>query len=238
MSHIQLHKVSVQFPIYRNNENATFLQKMIGTGVTKSTFYALKDLNISFQDGDRVALLGKNGSGKSTLLNVLAGLLPPSSGSIDVQGEVFPALTAAPGIVREATCAQNIILQGLSYGLSGQALRDYVTEVGEYSDLGDFLNSPYSSLSAGMRSRFAVSTLCQAKPELLFMDEWVGASDKKVLEKNKGLLSSVVANSHIFVLASHRKELVKDHCNRALVLREGELIFDGLLDEGLEIVDE
>ena len=235
MSHIQVDNVSVQFPIFKEKTDASFLQKMIGIGVDKSYFFALKDINFNLHKGDRLALLGKNGSGKSTLLKVLAGVLPPSNGQVNVTGKIFPALSPTPGVIRGATCSQNIILQGLAYGLHGQELEEYVKQVSEFSELGDFLNSKYNALSAGMRSRFAVSTMNQAKPQILFMDEWVGSSDAKVLEKNKGLLSSIVEGSDIFVLASHRKELVRDHCNKALVLKKGKVLHYGDIDEGLEL---
>lgn len=234
MSFVKLSNVSVAFPRFQTKANSTFFSKMIGRGVVRKDFYALNDISLSFNEGDRVALLGDNGSGKSTLLKVLSGALPPSSGGVEIEGEVFPALTSAPNILYKATCEQNIILQGLSFGLSGAMLANYVECVGEFSELGDFLNSPYSSLSAGMKSRFAVSTLHTLKPELLFMDEWVGAADKKVLEKNNGLLSSMIKDCEIFVLASHRKELVRDFCNKAVVLKSGKVVFEGDVDTALK----
>jgi len=231
MSLVSLANVSVDFPMFRTKESASFLQKMLGGGVSKGGFLALEDINFELKSGDRLGLIGRNGSGKSTLLKVMAGLLPPFKGNVLVEGEVFPALTAAQGLLKDATCAQNIILQGLAYGMKGQELQEYVTKVSNFSGLGDFLNSPYNNLSAGMKGRLSVATLSGVKPQLLFMDEWIGAADKQVLEKNNGLLTELVAKSDIFVIASHRKNIIKDHCNVALVLDKGQQVFFGPVDE-------
>jgi len=237
MSSVSLKDVSIVFPINKVSNETSLLKKMLNIGNTKEHFHALKQVNLELEAGDRVALLGKNGSGKSTLLKVLAGLLPPNQGDINVQGKVFPALKPANMIVSSATCYQNIVLQGLFYGLKGDELRAYIEEVAKFSELGDFLNSSYGSLSAGMKSRFAISTMSYVKPEIIFMDEWIGAADKKVVQKNNGLLSSIVDSSDIFVLASHRKELVRQHCSRALVLNTGEIVFDGDLEDGFKALE-
>jgi len=227
MSHVILDKVSVKFTKYKSQKSSSMLSKMLGVSVTKEDFYVLNDLSFEVKRGDRVGLLGRNGSGKTTLLRLMAGVLPPTCGALDVVGRVFPALTAAPGIQPQATCLQNIILQGLSYGLKAEALKAYVDEVSIFSDLGDFLNSPYSALSAGMKGRFAVATLNYVQPELLFMDEWIGAADKKVLQKNQGLLAELVKSSEIFVMASHRRDIIEEHCNKAIVMDGGKMMFYG-----------
>jgi len=230
MSRVLLTDISVKFTVNKMQKSASMLSKMLGRTGQKSDFYALKRVSLDIGMGDRVGLLGSNGSGKSTLLKLMAGLLPPSSGELDVSGEVFPALTAGPGIQSQATCLQNIVLQGLSFGLKREELKAYVDEVSEFSGLGHFLNSPHNTLSAGMKGRFAVSTLCYVRPQLLFMDEWIGAADKKVLEKNMGLLANLVERSDIFVMASHRRDIIENHCNKAVVMNGGEVVFYGDVD--------
>jgi len=233
MSQIKLENVTVRFPLYVSDKPSSLLRNVLGTSTKKSSFEALKSINLDIDIGERVALLGRNGSGKSTLLRLLAGMLPATEGDVTVIGEAFSALTPAPYVIPRATCIQNIILQGLAFGLKGDSLKTYIEEVKEFSELGDFLNSPYNALSTGMKGRFAVSTLKGVTPQLLFMDEWIGTSDKLVVKKNKGLLYKLVETSEIFVLASHRKQLVKDHCDRAIVLDSGSIVFDGDIVDGL-----
>jgi len=234
---IKIIGASVRFPKYRYKLGAPLFQKMLGFGREEYSFNALDNLNVRLHSGDRLALIGRNGAGKSTFLKMAAGILPPHQGEVKISGRVFPALTPAPGVISKATCAQNIILQGLSYGLSGDDLKAYIVKVSEFSALGDFLNSPYESLSAGMKSRFSISTLNYVKPEILLMDEWVGAADKTVLNKDIGLLESLVSSSEIFILASHRKEILENYCNRALVFKEGKVIFDGSVQDALHFPD-
>lgn len=236
MSSLVLKGISVTFPIYRARPGITLFQKMVGRGTDRRDFFALDDVSLELNDGDKLGILGKNGSGKSTLLKVMAGVLPPSSGTIAVDGDVFPALTAAPNVLYNATCEQNIVLHGLLFGKRGDELKDYVSNVGQFSELGDFLNSPFVTLSAGMKSRFSVATLNYVDPQLLFMDEWIGAADKKVLAKNNGLLAELVNRSDIFAIASHRPDIVRNYCNKALVLEQGKIMYLGDVETALAMV--
>jgi len=236
LSIVSVEHLVVKFPIYKSRPDSGLMAKLLGRSKTKSSFDVLSDVSFELNDGDRVALIGKNGAGKSTLLQVIAGLLPPSQGKVVTNGQIFPFLTPTPGLLVNATCMQNIILQGLSYGFKGDDLRSYIDTVSAASDLGDFVNSPVSTLSAGMRSRFSISTLCGVEPELLFLDEWIGAADQKVLGQEKGLLASLVDQSKIFVIASHRSDVILSYCNKAIVLEEGKIVHFGDVEAGLKLV--
>jgi len=233
-SSIKLTNGVVEFQVYSSSGKSSGLANMIGLNRKKRFFRSLDNINLEFKTGDRVALLGKNGAGKSTLLKVLSGFLPCSSGSLDIVGSVHPALTPAPSILRTATCLQNIHLQGFYLGFKGEKLKEYVDAVCEFAQLGDFIYSPYDVLSAGMKSRFSVATMSFIKPEILLMDEWVGAADKLVLERQNGLLAKAISQCDIFVLASHRKDLVRYHCERGIVLQDGKVVFDGDVDDALK----
>ena len=207
---------------------------MLGRNVNEKKFKALSSISLEFNEGDRVALLGKNGAGKTVLLKSLSGLLPPSEGVLQIDGSILPAIDMSAGLILSATCLQNIILRGLSFNLKGEDLKRYVHKVAEFTELGDFLNSPITSLSAGMRSRLVVSTFHAITPEILLMDEWIGVADKKIALKQHGLLETLVSETKIFVLASHREALIKAHCNRALVLDGGSIVFAGSVEDSLE----
>ena len=207
---------------------------MLGARGGRREFQALHDISIRLNDGDRVALLGRNGAGKTVLLKTLSGLLPPTEGYLQVSGNVLPAVDMSAGLVQKATCMQNIVLRGLSFGLRGKELKNYIDDVAEFTELGDFLNSQINSLSAGMRSRFVVATLNAINPEILLMDEWISVADKKIAEKQNGLLTKLVNKTRIFVLASHREALVRAHCNKALVLDKGRIVFSGSVPDGLD----
>lgn len=234
MTSISADNLSVSFTTFESEKKQGLLGMMMGIHGRKQNFQALKDVSLHFDEGDRVALLGKNGAGKTVLLKTLSGLLPPTEGNLQVSGDVLPAIDMSAGLVLPATCMQNIVLRGLSFGLRGKRLKNYVDTVAKFTELGDFLNSPVSSLSAGMRSRLVVSTFNAIHPEILLMDEWIGVADKKIAEKQNGLLENLVKQTKIFVLASHRESLIKAHCNRALVLDGGKIVFSGGVDDSLK----
>ncbi len=198
-------------------------------------YEAIKTLSLHLKSGDRLALLGSNGSGKSTLLRVLAGILPPIKGSLEINGEVFPALSPVYGIQREATCYENIRLKGLLYNFRGKELKAYENAVAQFSELNEFLDMPVKTLSKGMQSRLQVAMLNHVKPDILLMDEWIGAADENIVRKNNGILNALVDQAEIFVLASHRKKLVKDFCTTGLVMQKGEIVFHGGIKEALEV---
>ena len=189
-------------------------------------FSALDNLDLTFSTGDKVAVVGENGAGKSTLLRVLSGMLPPSSGELVVDGSVFSMVTNA-ALVSDATCRQNIILNGLYMGLDQQELNEYVNAVEAVAHLGDFIQSPLASLSTGMRSRLMVAMIPDAKADILIMDEWIGTADKKVLEYGSGLLARQIENCEIFIIASHRNDILERFCNKKLELASGKVQYFG-----------
>lgn len=223
---LTLENITVEFSNFQRSKNDD-----------KKIFKALDGISFKLDRGDRLALIGKNGSGKSTLLKVMAGVLPPDEGRVIAEGKIFPALRPSPGLFMQASCFDNVKLQGLFYGFRGLALKKYIESVVEFAELGDFLFTPVELLSAGMRGRLHVATLSNVNPEILIMDEWIGVSDEKVLRKNDSLLKSLVSTSEVFVLASHRKRLVNDFCNKAAVFDSGKLMFLGDVGEALELKD-
>ncbi len=235
MSLIKLDNASVAFPIYESTSKNRrhSIRNLFGVRRKKRDFFALNDLTCSFNTGDRVALIGKNGSGKTTLLKVLAGVLPLTHGSLTVRGQVFAALNVSSGFFGGATCWQNLVMLGLSYGLSGNKLKDYVDEVATRANINKFLHSPLNSLSTGMRSRLVVASLSVEGLEILLMDEWIGTVDRTITEEHDSPLHRLVETSKVFVLASHRDNVVRNLCNKAILLDKGRLLQAGDVDEVL-----
>ncbi len=225
MSSITLHNVSVGFNLKQNAN--------IGLRARNETFYALRDVSVKINDGDRVALLGHNGAGKTTLLKVLSGILPPTSGCMRSEGERQTALTLSIGMLGNASCLENIKLAGYYNGLSGKDLDDYVSNVREKADLEKFLYQSVKTLSRGMRSRLIISMVLVARSQILIFDEWIGAVDKHQLE-GESTLADAVNGTDIFVVATHKFAIIKKYCNRCLILKEGQIIYDMSAEEGVE----
>jgi len=187
----------------------------------------LDDLNFDVQEGDRLAILGRNGAGKSTLLRVLNRVYQPTSGSLQVEGSCQALLNMSLGFNGEATVRENIFLRGVAMGLRSSFLADQVEPILDFSGLRAKVGHRLRTLSAGQKMRlgFAISTSIQH--DIMLMDEWVGAGDSDFMAKAKERMQNRVGGSKIVVLASHSMGLLRDICNKGIVLEGGRLVYAG-----------
>lgn len=192
--------------------------------------HALKDISVEIKAGERVGLLGHNGAGKSTFLKTLAGLYPVSSGHIQIQGAVRSLFDLSLGFEPEATGRENVLYRGLLLGLTPTFMRDKEAEIIQFADLGDFIDYPIKTYSAGMQVRLAFAISTAVGGDILLLDEVIGAGDANFMVKAKRRITGLVEQAEILVFASHDFGAVKDLCSRGLVFHHGELIFDGSVD--------
>lgn len=194
---------------------------------------ALKDVTVSIERGERVALLGHNGSGKTTLLKVIAGVYPISSGTADVAGAIRSLFDLNLGFESDATGRENILFRGLLMGHNPTQMMELTPEIIEVADIGDFIEYPIKTYSAGMivRLAFAISTAIHG--DILLLDEVIGAGDANFMMKAKARILRLIDRAEIMVLASHDLHSVGELCTRAVVLDHGELIFDGAVADGI-----
>ncbi|ADN00176.1 ABC transporter ATP-binding protein [Dickeya dadantii] len=227
---IEAVNVSVEFPIYSSSQRS--LKKMIfkrtvGGGFTDNTSYvtvkALNNVSFDVHEGERVALIGHNGAGKTTLLRVLAGVYHPSSGAINIAGEVVSLIDMAMGMDSEATGYQNIYIRGILLGLKRKEIAKHIDYIIEFSELGDYINLPVRTYSSGMLLRLAFSIISILKPSVLLMDEWLTVGDTYFREKMGKKLEEMINNTSVLVLASHSKDIIKKYCNRFFLLQNGSI---------------
>ena len=194
----------------------------------KPTFVpALRTINLRVSFGERVALIGHNGSGKSTLLRALAGIYPLAAGDMTVVGRIGTLLDIGLGFEGESTGRENIYYRGMTMGYSRKQLRAVEEEIVKFADLGDFIDLPMRTYSAGMvvRLGFAVST--QFHPDILLVDEVFGAGDAAFSRLALARMMAMVNNSGIFVLATHDLAMVQNVCGRVIWLDRGAIVRDG-----------
>lgn len=198
----------------------------------------LDDINFHVAEGERLAILGRNGAGKSTLLRVLNRVYQPSSGQVIVDGTCQALLNMSLGFNGEATVRENIFLRGVAMGLRAAFLRTQVEPILEFSGLREKVNHRLRTLSAGQKMRlgFAISTTVQH--DVMLMDEWVGAGDADFVRKARERMQSRVGGSKIVVLASHSTGLLRDVCNRGIVLERGRLVYAGDITSSLKYYHE
>lgn len=187
----------------------------------------LRGVSFSVKPGERIGLVGKNGSGKSSVLKVIAGIYPPKSGSLNVQGRVAPLIEMSVGFEGELTGRANIRL-GLLY--SGR-LRDYSPQLEEqviaFSELGEHIDRPLKGYSSGMQARLSFAISAFQEPDILLLDEVFAAGDAAFLEKSRKVMAEKFNTVPIVVLVSHSASIISQFCNRCIWLKDGVVVADG-----------
>ncbi|MGN6100927.1 MAG: ABC transporter ATP-binding protein [Devosia sp.] len=185
---------------------------------------ALDGVSFELKAGDRLGLVGPNGAGKTTLLNVLYGIYEPTGGTLEIEGKVDALFNINLGFRPEATGRRNIVLRGLINGWSPEEIEGRMEEIIEFSELGEFIDMPFKTYSQGMAARLAFSIATSFSPEILLMDEWIGAGDADFQEKARKRMGELASRAGIIVLSSHSRELMEKTCNVCLRLEKGQIV--------------
>lgn len=229
MAHLIFDDVTIKYPVF--NGAAESLKKAlvtVGTGglLSKSpgeamTVTALDHVNFSLRDGDAVGLIGHNGAGKTTLLRTMAGIYAPHNGSISSEGRISTIIELGAGLDSELSGYENIFRLGLLLGMSKSAVEKLLPSIEDFTELGNFLDTPVRTYSSGMLMRlmFAISTSNQ--PEILLVDEMFGTGDKEFQKKAQSRMEGLISSAKIFVFASHSDQLIGRFCNRIFELKHG-----------------
>jgi ABC-type polysaccharide/polyol phosphate transport system ATPase subunit len=239
MSFIRLRDVSLEFPIYQGSSRS--LKKVLLASSTRGNLAcdasdrinvrALSGVSFELRSGDRFALIGANGAGKTTLLKVLAGVFEPTHGRIISSGQVTSLLDTSVGLNPDATGHENIILRGMYMGIRPREMAPRAASIAEFTELGDYLDMPVRTYSAGMMIRLAFAISTCVPPDILIMDEWLTAGDARFLAKAQRRIEQFVRNSSILVLASHSMELAAQWCSRGILLHHGRVLTIGPVED-------
>src|SRR4249920_1114272 len=190
-------------------------------------FWALRHVELRVQRGESLAVIGPNGAGKSTLLQVLAGIIRPSEGAVDVLGHVSGLLTLGAGFDKELTGRDNILLGGAFLGLDDAVTRELLPSIIDYAELGEFIDAPLRTYSAGMRARLGFSIATSVDPDILLLDEVLATGDANFRAKSKTRVIEIVSAAKAVVLVTHDMNWVTEYCNRAILIERGELVMEG-----------
>lgn len=188
---------------------------------------ALKNISLEISQGERVGLIGLNGAGKSTLLKVLADIYPPTSGTVKIKGHVCPMFEFATGFEMNQSGWDNIRIRGLLLGMTPAAIEAKLPEIAEFTELGEFLDYPVRTYSSGMFIRLAFAVSTSINPEILLIDEVMGAGDIAFAEKAKRRMFQFMEQGKILVFTTHNFNMLKDFCSRTVWLNKGEVVADG-----------
>ena len=182
---------------------------------------ALESINLEIGRGDRIGLIGANGAGKSTLLKVMAGIYFPTSGEAVIRGRVSPLFEFATGFEMELSGWENIRIRGMLLGMKPREIEAKLGEIGDFSGLGEFLDFPVRTYSVGMFVRLAFSVSTAVNPQILLLDEVIGAGDREFAGKAKARMLKLIEHGEIVVLASHALAEVAEICSKVIWLDRG-----------------
>jgi len=188
---------------------------------------ALSDMSFEIGEGERVGIIGRNGAGKTTLLSLIAGIAEPSSGSIEIEGDVHAILTIGAVLREEATGRENIYLDGAIHGKDASQIEAHVEEIIAFAELGEFIDRPVRTYSSGMKARLAFSMAAFVDPDILIIDETLSVGDAFFAEKAQRRMKEIAAKGRIVMLVSHGLASIVEMCDRCLWLDQGRLVMDG-----------
>jgi ABC-2 type transport system ATP-binding protein len=245
MPSIHLKNVTVDFRIYgaQKSFRSEFFSRATGglirrEGVSRRervVVRALENITLDIEHGERVALLGHNGAGKSTLLRVLAGVYEPTNGSVQIGGRVSPLFNMSPGFEGDDTGFENIMNCGLFLGMSRSEILRKRDDIANATELGDYLSLPARTYSTGMLLRLGFAVATAIDPEILILDEGLGAGDASFAARAHRRVQDLVARSSILIFASHSLDLLRSLCTKGLLLEHGQIVSAGPVGEVIDL---
>jgi len=229
---IDTHDLGVRYSLRFSRKKS--MQRTLSQLLTREPaeqFWALRHVALRVVHGESLAVIGPNGAGKSTLLQVLAGIIRPSEGVVDVRGHVSALLTLGAGFDIDLSGRENILLAGAFLGLDDRPMRELLPGIVEYADLGQFIDAPLKTYSSGMRARLGFAIATSVDPDILLLDEVLATGDATFRAKSKARVLELVRDAKAVVLVTHDMEWVREYCNRAVLIEHGQVAFEGDPDE-------
>lgn len=236
--------VTVQLPIY-SEQDFSIRRRVVRSLIRKgeainpnSVVTALKNVSVEFKDGDKVGLVGLNGAGKTTFLKVVAGIYPCSSGAIQTSGRCSTIFDLNLGMDEEASGYENLFIAGHMLGMGRVQVSRIIPDIEEFTELGKALHRPIRTYSSGMRVRLAFGVATSFGRDIMLIDEIIGVGDARFLKKASQRIRTRMEESKIVVLASHADFVLKDFCDKGILLHEGKVIAMGKIGEVIEEYNE
>lgn len=212
--------------------------KLITRKLNFTEFWALKNVSFTIEKGERLGILGFNGAGKSTLLKTVAGVLKPTKGSVRVSGIIAPLLELGAGFDMNYSGKENIYLYGATMGYSRKYIETKYDEIVEFSELKEFIDVPIKNYSSGMRARLGFAIATAVEPQILILDEVLSVGDAKFRKKSEDKVRSMFEKGVTVLFVSHSTEQVRRLCDKAIILKKGEVIASGEVNEICDVYDE
>ena len=225
---VRLNGITKKYKMHRQNSDK--LKDIILPGGYGEDFYAIRDLTFEAGKGDVVGIIGVNGSGKSTFSNLVANITPPTSGEIEVKGDVS-LIAVSAGLNKELTGRENIELKLLMMGYKKNVIEEMKPDIIEFADIGKFIDMPVKKYSSGMKSRLGFSISISVDPDVLIVDEALSVGDKTFADKCLVKMEEFKERGKTIFFVSHSNHQMKKFCNKALWLEHGTIREYGPMSE-------
>lgn len=232
---IEVNDLGVQFR--RNRRGRRSFKDLFADASRRSRpgeFWALRNVSFMVQPGESIGVVGRNGQGKSTLLRLVAGVLLPDEGSVEVHGGVAPLIELTGGFVGDLTVRENVRLTAGLHGMPKDEIARRYDEMIAFAELEEFQETPYKHLSNGMKVRLAFSVVSQLNEPILLVDEVLAVGDKAFRDKCYKRIDELLAEGRTLFFVSHNERDLRRFCERGLYLNKGELVLDAGIDEVLD----
>jgi len=231
MEAISFNHVNKKFRVGHSRSIKDSLYGSVGKRKKSNLLLAVNDVTFSINHGEAVALLGHNGSGKSTALKLLARTIVPTSGQLVTNGRVGTLLELGAGFHPDLTGRENIFLNGAILGVRRAYIRKHINEIIDFSELGEFIDSPVKFYSSGMSARLGFAVAVHVEPEIVLIDEVLAVGDADFQKRCLDRMAILRDEGRTLILVTHSLPQAQEFCTRALVLDHGTLTFDGPINQ-------
>ena len=219
---IKLNNISKEYKLYKDDKDRF---KDLFFGKRYTPYRALNNLSLSLPKGEVIGILGKNGSGKSTLLKMVAGVVFPSSGDIEVNGSVSALLELTAGFDGELTGRENIYLKGYGLGFDKKYIESKMYDIIDFAEIGEYIDQPVRMYSSGMKSRLGFAISINIDPEILVVDEVLAVGDEIFRKKCMNRMNEFKMSGRTILFVSHSIGQIKSFCTKGMWLHKGELVY-------------
>lgn len=230
---LELNQIKLDYP--KKESFGSFLKRktmqFFGKKRSAPHYRALEDINLNINRGEVIGVIGRNGSSKSTLLKIMAGIFAPNQGTVSIDGDISLLSGVGLGMNKNLTGRENIHLYGSILGNSKETMDSLTDEIIEFSELHDFIDEPLRTYSSGMKARLGIAVATAVKPDILLIDEVLGVGDPGFKKKSQEKIRQMMDDSNTVVIVSHSFGLLKEICDRMIMMEKGRIRIIGSPEE-------
>jgi len=231
---VKLAKVSKKYVLH--HEKPTLVENILFKK-TKEEFWALKDINLTINKGERIGIIGPNGSGKTTLLEIISEITTPTTGTVTTNGKLVSLIELEAGFHPDLTGEENVFLNGLLIGMTKTEIKSKLKQIVSFAEVDQFIDSPMYTYSEGMKLRLSFSIAVHANPDTLALDENIAVGDQEFRNKSFQKIQDFFVQGKTVIIVTHYLNFLKKSCKRVIWLDKGKVKKDGKAREVIRLYE-